>query len=597
MLRKRRKIAVAGPAAPPPTTSSPTEPVAEGAAAQLWCEQSPPVRLNDLVTRPAKAEEVRRWLEQCWASNASAIARERAPRVLSLMGPPGCGMSSLIKFVTERLLHAQLLEWVCPITLAFEADDNVAMSHRLYQSLLEYLQGFLTDVQYLALPMSTANVAGAPAPLPSRSVALLDDLPMSLFEADHERARQVQQLMRHIAQHSCVPVVCIFSDERKRRLRMARTLLGDELWQSNAVKVVEMRPVAPSTMRKRLQACLLQHRCIRDAHDARLEALVEAVVRVSEGDIRFALNVLQLCCCGVTLEPVSGAIVEAAADKRSRRRRGRARIATAAPEPQAVDSWLSQVGRNTALDIFHLMGKILHDKHARTARPLDQPSANSPECAESVEDILERCTADAPECIAYLHENLVDFFTDTADLSRALGALSTADMLANAWRAGVRECAAVVAARGVRAANRSPASVGFRPMHAPRRMETDAGEVCRLYRSAATARSGADCGVGLELRTRAVLLERLPWQRAATSVFRKRSRQQTETERRTSADAATDPIEDFRDNEEDDILDSQLLEVCEQFEARQSQQQLAPSTDMSLSPPASSLSGKPTPYP
>ncbi|KAK4537394.1 hypothetical protein CDCA_CDCA12G3419 [Cyanidium caldarium] len=581
MLRKRRKIAVADPAPPPPTTPSPTGQVAEDAAVQLWCEQSPPVRLNDLVTRPDKVEEVRRWLEQCWASNASATARERAPRVLSLMGPPGCGMSSLIKFVTERLLHAQLLEWVCPITLAFEADDNVAMSHRLYQSLLEYLQGFLIDVQYLALPTSTANVAGALAPLPSRSVALLDDLPMSLFEADHERARHVQQLMRHIAQHSGVPVVCIFSDERKRRLRMARTLLGDELWQSNAMKVMEMRPVAPSTMRKRLRACLLQHHCVRNAHDARLEALVEAVVRVSEGDIRFALNVLQLCRCGVTLEPVSGAIVEATTDKRSRRRRERARIATAASEPQAADSWLSQVGRNAALDIFHLMGKILHDKHARTARLPDQPSANSPEYTESVEGILERCTLDAPECIAYLHENLVDFFTDAADLSRALDALSTADMLATAWRAGVRECAAVVAARGVRAANRSPASVGFRPLRAPRRVETDAREVCRLYRSAAAARSGTDCGSGLEPRARAVLLERLPWQRAATSAFRRRSRHPTETEKGTSVDADTDPIEDFQSSHEDDILDSQLLEVCQQFEARQSQQHFVSPTDIS----------------
>eukprot|EP00166_Cyanidium_caldarium_P004712 ctg_512.g231 len=471
MLRKRRKIAVADPAPPPPTTPSPTEQVAEDAAVQLWCEQSPPVRLNDLVTRPDKVEEVRRWLEQCWASNASATARERAPRVLSLMGPPGCSAGVSAGF-SDR----------CAIPGA--ADVNRQRGWRAGAST----QSFCGPAGRPADEL----IRGGPRTRPPRATAYATHRTTLGRAGGMHFLRRAQTTITHGANAAGRRAVAIERDE------------GDGDAAGGAQHDAQTAASVSAAASLRAQRA---RRAPRGAGGGR------------RSGIRGRYSIRAERAATLSLR------------KRSRRRRERARIATAASEPQAADSWLSQVGRNAALDIFHLMGKILHDKHARTARLPDQPSANSPEYTESVEGILERCTVDAPECIAYLHENLVDFFTNAADLSRALDALSTADMLANAWRAGVR--------------------------------------------------SGTDCGSGLELRARAVLLERLPWQRAATSAFRRRSRHPTETERRASVDADTDPIEDFQSSHEDDILDSQLLEVCEQFEARQSQQHFVSPTDMS----------------
>ncbi|KAJ1977946.1 Cell cycle checkpoint protein rad17 [Dimargaris xerosporica] len=427
-----QQSATASAGDPSPTTSGgPGEPPFPTSDA-LWVDKYAPTTVADLAVHKRKVQDVQNWLEQACAEvhPGPTSAPTWSHRILVLTGPPGVGKTATLR-VLAATLGLGIMEWTNPVHI----DTGGPLEPGEYLSLARQLERFIQQAdRFSALALSVGSTDPTAAALdnrlevpahPAGQIILLEDLPnLSVLSV---RTALDNCLRRYVEPRRprCYPLVLIISDSysrssllddslgsntysslRRDQLGGYRQVLPRDVLNSPYVTRLAFNPIAPTLLTKALKRVLtLEWQAT--GHEARSAAQVpgdlSALVANSQGDIRNALNNLQLSAptqLGITEpDPPHG--------------NHRAKLPPLASFRE---------GRDSSLDLFHAVGKVLYNKRNTTS---STASSQMP-----AERILDELPVDYDMFTLFLHQNYPSFTSDIDDIVDASQHFSDADYLA-----------------------------------------------------------------------------------------------------------------------------------------------------------------------
>lgn len=367
---------------------------------QLWVDEYRPQGVQDLAVHNKKVKQVREWLKM--SLDALRQDTSRAPKLLVLTGPSGCGKTATVQAVA-REMNCSVSEWINPVGFAYKLGDRGG------ESQMDAFASFISrSSQYTALPLFGDEEGGG-----TGKVILVEDAPFVVSERDQlERFRAV---LRTFLRTGTFPLVFILCDAAEGTSSVD-LILGD-IRHSPLVTTIAFVPTNKTLLTKAMRGVLAASGYAKSVSEEQLEALAED----NGGDLRAAINGLQILCVGSKRGPAT------APAKLKKKRKGATQDDFAVPRARVVvedeDAVLSS--RDSTLSIFHGLGKVFYPKRsAQTGRLLID-----------TESIVERMPIDLSLMHLFMHENYLNFYTDLDESATALDHLSLADLVLNASRA------------------------------------------------------------------------------------------------------------------------------------------------------------------
>lgn len=199
----------------------------------LWADAHAPSSVDDLCVNKKKVTELAEWLTRATATATASVHPRK--RLLFLCGPPGCGKSTAVRCLAQRM-RVEIKEW----------SDNSAAGKLSYDRMLteqfwtqqtsgvdDFMDFIARSVTYAALPVATVaptrkrRLASRSA-LPVASVGqviLIESWPQSWSKQDATWDDRVQRIFRWIvdpAAQTQFPVVCVFSDVRESKIDLSQ---------------------------------------------------------------------------------------------------------------------------------------------------------------------------------------------------------------------------------------------------------------------------------------------------------------------------------------------------------------------------------------
>ncbi|KAJ9067485.1 RFC checkpoint protein Rad17 [Entomophthora muscae] len=347
---------------------------------ELWSEALVPKEMDDVVVHKNKVTEVHQWL-------TDALSKKSKARILVLNGPPGTGKSSLVKVLANEL-QMHIVEWSTPDSparLNEHSDDY-------WPGIGERFQKFLqAGMRYKALG-SKRGCRG--------QLVMLDDLP----SIEHfETRRRIQTTLRGMCIDPCArfPVVLVASSlgsatdldsdraAESNYLFSASSLVPPELFEQGFASRINFNPVAVTFLRKALVRAVELRFDIRMAVKSQITPIIKEIAEGAEGDLRGAINELQLRCVG-----------------RSYQELGLSEQATSSEVP---------------LNLFHALGKVFFCKW------IDDVMQSKPEA------FLASCPVELSHFCDYLFQNYPLFMPTIDHYLMAADAFSYASALEVPW--------------------------------------------------------------------------------------------------------------------------------------------------------------------
>ncbi|KAF9004565.1 Rad17 cell cycle checkpoint protein-domain-containing protein [Cyathus striatus] len=326
-----------------------------------------PTTEAELAVHVKKVDDVRRWLSEAFDGGPSGkLTRYR--RILVLTGPAGTGKTTTIR-ILSREMGFEILEWRTGIGEATSSnfnDTGAASSSSPGHYDLDYESPFAKFETFLNRAANCQNIFSASNSSNSKQNLNLPNILHSGTQAQFHTA--LYAFVNSAPAVPAVPLVIIVSDAGRRgeegdeRLASGmwgkdknqavdvRTVLSKELLQGPYVTQVAFNPVAPTILRKAIQALLDRHfsssSCTQSAPPSK--EVLDAIIETSNGDIRSAIMTLQFACV-IEMQP------------KGRRKKG---------GTKKVMEAITQ--REQSLALFHLLGRVFYNK-----RKGDPPSASA----------------------------------------------------------------------------------------------------------------------------------------------------------------------------------------------------------------------------
>ncbi|KAH9475883.1 Cell cycle checkpoint protein RAD17 [Psilocybe cubensis] len=331
------------------------------AAGFLWVDKYEPMTEAQLAVHARKVEDVRRWFDEAFEGGPSGkLTKYR--RILVLTGPSGTGKTATVRVLAKEM-GFEIMEWKNTIGEAqnfFSQESNTSD----YEGLFTKFEAFLARASTCHNIFASSSAQKSK----NRRIILLEDLPNILHSKTQTQFHEALHALVSAQSANPVPVVIIISDsglrgeatdERraeaggwgwgkdKTQIIDVRTVLPKDLLGGQFVTEISFNPIAPTLLRKALQAMLSIH-FSRSSASAPSKEVLDTIVESANGDIRSAIMALQFAC-----------IIEFPG--RGKKRLGEQRIVL-----EAVTR------REQSLALFHLLGKVLYNK-----RMGDPPSASA----------------------------------------------------------------------------------------------------------------------------------------------------------------------------------------------------------------------------
>ncbi|PWN28260.1 hypothetical protein BDZ90DRAFT_231255 [Jaminaea rosea] len=379
-----------------PLRGSPDLPV----AAALWSSRYRPTKRSELAVHLRKTVDVETWLREAFSPSAR-VRKHR--RILILRGPAGAGKTETIRQLgAPGELDYEVLEWKNEVESAATSMDDWRAGGAI-EGIMERFCDFIsqsakfptlaltTERGVTASSSSSSSSASTSSPTLRRQLILLEDLPTLSHYATLQSFQQVMAtfLSRPLAQdpNSNVPIVLILSNTASgsgggvagdsgdpgaqedgagssSSWMTTRKLLGAEAEGSDGWYEIKFNPVAVTILSRVLKetyeravGCPLPPGIKSKGKSASLSRrvmpveVVEALAESTLGDVRSAIDLLQQVHSRFIKQPRR---FERVAQSRTKTK--------AKEEARKVMVELGLMSRESALDIFHALGKVLFNK-------------------------------------------------------------------------------------------------------------------------------------------------------------------------------------------------------------------------------------------
>jgi hypothetical protein len=442
-----------------------------GSSTLQWTEKYAPTCRQQLLVRKNKVQEFADWLQ---------ASSPQANRLCILSGNSGCGKSTLIKVMAAEC-GLDIVEYVSKIQ-QHRGNDRLD----LYESKLETFESFCSRAWMPALASApTKNVRG------KASLVVLDDVPTVVGE-DQER-RLIHATLGLVARSTKVvlSVTEISSKDSNEHYApgkkwetssVPRSLL-QTLEKTCGPVSISLNPIPKATMVKHLA------RIVSDEFLSISKEDLQSMAEHSQGDLSSAVLGLQFAARGLKGRAVGRS------EKAARRSAADPSLimagnnGTGENDKNHDDSdFLSRMGKDTSLSLFHGLGKLLYNKRIQQREPNNiqyDDLHRDPMDGFDPESTVFSSGLSGPSVTAFLHENILAFIDEDymGDIWQCLEHLSLADVLAtglgsmpyygtsNGEPDGIRGMqdmlASIVASRGVCFWNAHPAPRSWKPLKAP----------------------------------------------------------------------------------------------------------------------------------
>ncbi|ESK91582.1 hypothetical protein Moror_2500 [Moniliophthora roreri MCA 2997] len=387
---------------------------------RLWVDVYEPRTESELAVHVRKVEDVRRWLLEAFEGGPSGKLKKYR-KILVLSGPAGTAKTSTIRVLSNEM-GFELLEWRNSMNESSSRNidsEFLAQSNRL-NPIYEHDNSFGKFEMFLNRAANCHTVFPSSSKQKDKSggrrVILLEDLPNIGNSTIRARFHTVLQATVNSSNGDSVPIVIVVSDPGMRgeaedeklasgmwrrdndRAVDAQSVLPKDMLNGPFVTHIRFNPIAPTLLRKALQALLNTHYTSSGKGNPRkspvTSSLLDLVVETANGDIRSAIMALQFAC--IRLEDQTGTKSKnCKKDSRS--------------EAEVLMENITR--REQSLALFHLIGRVLYNKRKGDA---PAPSAQARDIRKEQE--IDRRLVDASSLPDHLRHH--DRRTSRVDVDR-----------------------------------------------------------------------------------------------------------------------------------------------------------------------------------
>ncbi|EKX55449.1 Rad24 DNA damage checkpoint protein [Guillardia theta CCMP2712] len=439
----------------------------------MWADHFSPGNMQELSINSAKISEFSTWLDR--SMECLRAGHKLFNKILVLRGPSGCGKSSLVRLMASQK-GLKVVEWKSKPTISYDRVQSLEIE---YESELDNLVRFLRSSRQLSNSIITFDNEGESGIDHAGVLILLDEVPYMHME--HQRSRLRAELVQFFNHVRCLLVVTHTDHQSNER--------GLAAWPQcifglPGVQVIQMNPIAKTFLKKGIE------RIMSAARVGSEKSVVDSVVQWADGDMRSAINSLQVICAG------------------GRRNRAHSRPLSVA------DS--AGYGRESSHTFFHALGKILHKKSSPTQNPSEasQDEVNPNKGTEiaagtgNLEEVVEKAGLTEKILLDYLFENFPTFYSEIEDIAEACCYLSEAELVASSWNpsdnpyhndnmsgkaaTNASRCAVSISCRAIPLCNKHAVKAKFVPLCKPTMFSVEnyanrmKSEVVRAFSTART---------------------------------------------------------------------------------------------------------------
>ncbi|XP_010444834.1 PREDICTED: cell cycle checkpoint protein RAD17-like isoform X2 [Camelina sativa] len=441
----------------------------------LWVDKYSPRTLEELAVHKKKVEEVKLWFEKSLDFSKDGFGNSN---VLLLKGQAGVGKSATIHLISS-ILGVTVYEWNAPIPTIWQEHVHNSSSGLKYTSKLDEFENFVESTRKYGV-MASSSTEGMKEPV----LLLIDDLPLANGRHAFERLHNCLTLLVRSTQ---IPTVVLITDYDKGDSsdQTARSMedLQSSLERAGALKVA-FNPITKNSIKKALQ------RICREEHCKVTTMEIDQMASASGGDIRHAITSLQLFSVKPDLNHTKIKSPRPGMDDTC--------YGNEQTMYSVLDSGISSCfGRDETLSLFHALGKFLHNKRETDNVIVSDCSdshvhdqfARLPLKMDAPEKVLSQAHGQAGRVVDFLHENVLDFVSESAieDAWCVSSYLADADLLLadirgkmsghNKTEDVLQSAGASVAIRGVLYGNKQPWSSRWHVIRKPKLWQVEQSSI------------------------------------------------------------------------------------------------------------------------
>ncbi|XP_028966733.1 cell cycle checkpoint protein RAD17 [Galendromus occidentalis] len=372
--------------------------------AQSWIDRFAPQSKEKLAVHKKKIEEVESWFARNLISKK--FEKGKAP-ILLLVGPTGSGKTTSLRVVAQDL-DIHIKEWLHPITQESNTAQGSAWREGGQQdypkeSVVEHFMDFIFQgSRYNSLFDND-----------SQRIILLEEIP-SIFlrkpEEFHEALRRYQAFGR------CPLVIILCETSSSREFK----LFPPEIKRELQIHTISFNPIANTLLHKAIRDIIIEASKVCGKNFTHpMDSVVESVVQSCQGDLRLAVNLLEMNCMGTAKKL--------------------ANFEKKKPKATKKDSKAATTGigaKDSSLYLFHSLGKILYSKREdKIIHELPQHLKlyERPPTKEVPEEVFERTCVSQDLFTRMLENNAVNFYGSVKSASNCAEFFSLGDHVNATW--------------------------------------------------------------------------------------------------------------------------------------------------------------------
>lgn len=349
-----------------------------------WLKTFEPKQVSGLLLHAKKLEDIRSWFKLAQSTKLN--------RILLLTGPTGC-----LKLSTARLVAIEanyvVKEWVSSTAVDRDLlfDQKSSSSYESQPNQAEKFKNYLLKSSNYGTLFSQKDC-----------VIIVKDFPNIFLRKGSEE--EFADILTVYKAKGCAPLIFILTESQSKSTNLEFRLFPDTLRVALGIESIEMNAVSATNMKKAMKMICASVKASNVDFQQPSEDTIESIVAQSQGDIRNAVNNLQL----ITQQGSFSEIV----------------VKRGAKKAVAREKIDKGVGKDELLDILHGVGRALYPKW----------EVNAAKLTRRPEDLADIFQTQPTNYMELVHSNYLKRFGSIEDVCAVSNIFTISDIFQSEYR-------------------------------------------------------------------------------------------------------------------------------------------------------------------